>query len=234
LIIAFNATVTLLIPLYAVGVFTSFTISQAGMVRRWWRLREDGWRRGLTINTVGAITTLVVLGIIIFEKFAFGAWIVLVLIPIIIVMFLAIHKHYVATARQLSLEGLSPPPPLRNTVIVPVSTLHRGTINALKYAEAIAPGNVTAVHISLDPQQTRRVQEYWPKWGGDVPLVILDSPYRSLVRPLLTYVTVVLPEFVPARWWHHLLHNQTSLMIKGALLFSRNKVVTSVPYKLEE
>jgi amino acid transporter len=246
LIIAFNATVTLLIPLYAVGVFTSFTISQAGMVRRWWRLREDGWRRGLTINTVGAITTLVVLGIIIFEKFAFGAWIVLVLIPIIIVMFLAIHKHYVATARQLSLEGLSPPPPLRNTVIVPVSTLHRGTINALKYAEAIAPGNVTAVHISLDPQQTRRVQEYWPKWGGDVPLVILDSPYRSLVRPLLTYVnevdsrwsndvvTVVLPEFVPARWWHHLLHNQTSLMLKGALLFSRNKVVTSVPYKLEE
>ncbi len=246
LIVAFNATVTLLIPLYAVGVFTSFTISQAGMVRRWWRLREQGWRQAMIVNAIGAVTTLVVLGIIVYEKFVFGAWIVLLLIPIIIVMFLAIHQHYVATARQLSLEGLSPPPPLRNTVIVPVSTLHRGTINALKYAEAIAPGNVTAVHISLDPEQTRRVQEYWPKWGGDVPLVILDSPYRSLVRPLVTYVeevdarwsndvvTVVLPEFVPARWWHHLLHNQTSLLIKGALLFSRNKVVTSVPYKLEE
>ncbi len=246
LIVAFNATVTLLIPLYAVGVFTSFTISQAGMVRRWWRLREQGWRQAMIVNAIGTVTTLVVLGIIIYEKFEFGAWIVLLLIPMIIVMFLAIHQHYVATARQLSLEGLSPPPPLRNIVIVPVSTLHRGTINALKYAEAIAPGNVTAVHISLDPEQTRRVQEYWPKWGGDVPLVILDSPYRSLVRPLVAYVeevdarwsndvvTVVLPEFVPARWWHHLLHNQTSLLIKGALLFSRNKVVTSVPYKLEE
>jgi hypothetical protein len=135
---------------------------------------------------------------------------------------------------------------LRNTVIVPISTLHRGTINALKYAEAIAPGNVTAVHISMDPEQTRKLQERWPTWGGDVPLIVLDSPYRSLIRPLLTYieevdaqwdndvVTVVLPEFVPARWWHHLLHNQTSLLIKAALLFRKNKVVTSVPYRLDE
>ena len=245
LIALFNATVTLLIPLYAVGVFTSFTISQTGMIQRWRRLRGPGWQQGMLINGLGAVTTLVVLVVIIREKFFGGAWIVLVLIPIIIVMFLAIHKHYKIAAKQLSLEGLEPPPLLRNTVIVPISTLHRGTINALNYAEAIAPGNVTAVHISMDPEQTRKIQERWPKWGGNVPLVVLESPYRSLVRPLLKYieevdtrwdndvVTIILPEFVAAKWWHHLLHNQTSLLIKGALLFRKNKVVTSVPYRLE-
>lgn len=246
LIVLFNARVTALIPLYAVGVFTSFTISQAGMVQRWRRRRETGWQQGMLINGIGAVTTLLVLGVIIYEKFTLGAWIVLILIPLIIAMFVAINRHYVRAAKQLSLEGLEPPPMVRNTVIVPVSTLHRGTINALKYAEAIAPGNVTAVHISMDPDQTRKLQERWTKWGGDIPLVVLDSPYRSLVRPLLLYieevesrwdndlVTVVLPEFVPARWWHNLLHNQTSLLIKGALLFRRNKVVTSVPYRLQE
>jgi hypothetical protein len=160
-------------------------------------------------------------------------------------MFLTIHKHYITAAKQLSLQGLAPPPPLRNVVIVPVSTLHRGAINALKYAEAIAPGQVTAVHVSLDAEQTRKLRERWEEWGGDVPLLVLPSPYRSLVRPLMRYidevgarwendiVTVVLPEFVPARWWHHLLHNQTSLLIKGALLFRRNTVMASVPYRLE-
>jgi amino acid transporter len=245
LIIVFNATVTALIPLYAGGVFISFTIAQTGMVQRWRRLREPGWQRGMLINGIGASTTFIVAIIVISQKFFLGAWILLLLIPAIIMMFLAIKQHYVNAARQLSLDGLSPPPALRNTVIVPVSTLHRGTINALKYAQAIAPGHVTAVHISMDPEQTRRIQERWPQWGGDVPLVVLDSPYRSLVRPLITYideverrwdndlVTVVLPEFVPARWWHNLLHNQTSLLIKGALLFRKNRVVTSVPYRLE-
>jgi amino acid transporter len=245
LIVLFNATVTLLIPLYAVGVFTSFTISQAGMVQRWRRLRKAGWQQGMIVNGLGALTTMVVLGVIIREKFFGGAWIVLILIPLIIGMFLAIEKHYRNAAKQLSLEGLELPPQLRNTVIVPVSTLHRGAINALKYAEAIAPGNVTAVHINMDPEQTRKIQERWPKWGGDIPLIVLESPYRSLVRPLLTYieevdarwdhdiVTIILPEFIPAKWWHHLLHNQTSLLIKGALLFRKNKVVTSVPYRLE-
>lgn len=244
LVFIFNATVTALIPLYAVGVFTSFTLSQAGMVQRWRRLRERGWQQGMFVNGIGAVTTLTVLVVIIYEKFLLGAWIVLLLIPFIILVFMAIHHHYVLTARQLSLEGLAPPPTLRNTVIVPVSTLHRGTVNALKYAATIAPGNVTAVHVSLDPEQTRKLQERWAMWGGDIPLVVLDSPYRSLVRPLLQYieeidarwdndlVTIVLPEFVPAKWWHHLLHNQTSLLIKGALLFRQNKVVTSVPYRL--
>ena len=246
LMVMFNATVTSLIPLYAGGVFVSFTLSQFGMVQRWRRLREPGWKQGMVINGIGSLTTLMVTLIVIYEKFQLGAWILLILIPVIILMFLAIHKHYVETAKQLSLQGLVSPPPLRNTVIVPISTLHRGTINALKYAEAIArDGNITAVHISLDAEQTRKLKERWSQWGGDIPLVILDSPYRSLVRPLLSYieeidarwsndvVTIILPEFVAAKWWHHLLHNQTSLLIKGALLFRRNKVVTSVPYRLD-
>lgn len=246
LVVYFKASATNLIPLYAVGVFLSFTLSQSGMVVHWYRLRTPGWQRSAAINGLGAVTTFVVLCVIILAKFEEGAWVVTILIPILVALFLFIHNHYVNVARQLSLEGLEPPPPPRNTVVVPVSALHRGTVNALKYAEAMAPGNVTAVHISMDLEQTRKIQDRWQKWGGDVPLVILDSPYRSLVRPLLNYieeidarwdndiVTVVLPEFVAAKWWHHLLHNQTSLLIKGALLFRRNKAVVSVPYRLEK
>lgn len=245
LMIIFNATVTALIPLYAGGVFLSFTLSQFGMVQRWRRLKEPHWRQSMVINGIGALTTAGVTVVVLYEKFLLGAWILLILIPLVILMFVAIHKHYLNAAKQLSLQGLVTPPPLRNTVIVPISTLHRGTINALKYAEAIAPGNITAVHINLDPEQAQRIQERWAEWGGDIPLVMLDSPYRSLVRPLLSYieevdsrwdndiVTVILPEFVAAKWWHHLLHNQTSLLIKGALLFRKNKVVTSVPYRLD-
>ena len=245
LMILFNATVTALIPLYAGGVFISFTISQFGMVQRWRRLREPGWQQGMLINGIGAVTTFGVAGVVIYQKFMLGAWLLLLIIPLIIGLFVMIHKHYVTAAKQLSLEGLQPPPPLRNIVIVPVSTLHRGTVNALTYAEAIAPGFVTAVHVSLNPEQTQRLRMQWDAWGGDIPLIVLPSPYRSLIRPLLSYidevgarwendvVTVILPEFVPARWWHHLLHNQTTLLIKGALLFRRNKVVTSVPYHLQ-
>lgn len=245
LVVAFNARVSNLIPLYAVGVFLGFTLSQAGMVRRWFRLREAGWQRSALINGIGALTTLVVLLVVVTTKFTHGAWFIVFLIPVIVVLFLVINKHYQNAARDLSLQGLEPPPPLRNTVIVPVSTLHRGVINALKYAQAIAPGNVTAVHISMDDEQTQKVRDKWAKWGDGVPLVVVDSPYRSLVRPLMDYIeetdrrysndmiTVVLPEFIARRWWHNLLHNQTSLLLKGALLFRKNTVVTSVPYRLE-
>lgn len=246
LVVIFNAKVTNLIPLYAVGVFLGFTLSQTGMVRRWFRLREPGWQRSAALNGLGAITTFIVLWVIIIAKFAEGAWMVVVLIPTIVLLFLGINKHYLNASKQLSLAGLEPPPPLRNTVIVPVSTLHRGVINALKYAESIAPGNVTAVHVSMDEEQTAKVRAKWAKWGGDTPLVVLDSPYRSLVRPLVRYldevdqrwdhdvITVVLPEFVPAKWWHHLLHNQTAFLIKGALLFRKNRIVASVPYRLDQ
>jgi amino acid transporter len=246
LVVIYNASVTNLIPLYAVGVFLGFTLSQTGMVRRWFRLKTAGWQRSAFINGIGAVTTFVVMCVIVSAKFAEGAWMVVMLLPILVLIFLGIHRHYVNAAKQLSLEGLAPPPPLRNTVIVPVSTLHRGVINALAYAQSIAPGNVTAVHVSMDPEQTAKVCKKWEKWGNGVPLVVLDSPYRSLVRPLMRYIdeidkrwdndviTVVLPEFVPARWWHNLLHNQTALLIKGGLLFRKNRVVTSVPYRLDQ
>ncbi|HEY0604601.1 MAG TPA: APC family permease, partial [Herpetosiphonaceae bacterium] len=246
LVMLFNASATNLIPLYAVGVFLSFTLSQAGMVRHWFRLKERGWQRSALVNGLGALTTFVVMWVIVIAKFAEGAWMVVVLIPILVLVFIGIHKHYVITSKQLSLEGLVPPPPIHNTVIVPVSTLHRGVINALKYAESMAPGDVTAVHVAMDEEQTAKLRAKWSTWGGNVPLVVLDSPYRSLVRPLMRYldevdrrwhndvITVVLPEFVPARWWHALLHNQTALLIKGALLFRKNRVVVSVPYRLDQ
>ncbi len=246
LVVIFSAKVTQLIPLYAVGVFLGFTLSQAGMVRRWFRLKEPNWQRSAFFNGLGAVTTFVVLCVIVIAKFAEGAWVVVLIIPAIVLVFLGIHRHYVNAAKQLSLEGLTPPPPLRNTVVVPVSTLHRGVVNALAYAEAIAPGNVTAVHISMDAEQTAKVQQKWEKWGRGIPLVVVDSPYRSLVRPLIRYLdevdsrhendvtTVVLPEFVPARWWHNLLHNQTALLLKGALLFRKNRVVADVPYRLDQ
>ncbi len=246
LVVIYNASVTNLIPLYAVGVFLGFTLSQLGMIVRHNRVRQPGWRRAAAVNSVGAMTTFVVLLVIVSAKFVEGAWMVVLLIPFLVLIFLGIHKHYVNASIQLSLEGLEPPPPLRNTVIVPVSTLHRGVINALKYAESIAPGNVTAVHVSMDPEQTAKLRAKWGKWGGDTPLVVLNSPYRSLVRPLLRYmdevdrrwdndvITVVLPEFVPARWWHNLLHNQTAFLIKSALLFRKNRIITSVPYQLEQ
>jgi amino acid transporter len=246
LVIIFNARVTQLIPLYAVGVFLGFTLSQAGMVRRWFRLRTPGWQRSAFLNGLGAVTTFIVLWVIIIAKFLEGAWMIVLLIPAMVLLFLGIHKHYVNASRQLSLEGLEPPPPLRNTVIVPVSTLHRGVINALRYAESIAPGNVTAVHISMDEEQTAKVRAKWAKWGGDTPLVVLDSPYRSLVRPLVRYldevdrrwdndvITVILPQFIPARWWHNILHNQTAFLIRSALLFRKNRIVATVPYKLDQ
>ncbi|HEY0603739.1 MAG TPA: APC family permease, partial [Herpetosiphonaceae bacterium] len=164
LVIIFNARVTNLIPLYAVGVFLGFTLSQLGMVRRWFRLKESGWQRSAFLNGLGAVTTFVVLCVIIIAKFAEGAWMVVLLIPAIVLLFLGIHKHYVNAAKQLSLEGLEPPPPLHNTVIVPVSTLHRGVINALKYAESMAPGRVTAVHIAMDEEQTAKLRAKWSKW----------------------------------------------------------------------
>jgi hypothetical protein len=223
-----------------------FTLSQAGMVRRWFRLKEPNWQRSAFFNGLGALTTFVVLCVIIIAKFAEGAWVVVLIIPAIVLLFLGIHRHYVKAAKQLSLEGLTPPKPLRNTVVVPVSSLHRGVVSALAYAKAIAPDNVTAVHISLDEEQTAKLKLKWEKWGNDIPLVVLDSPYRSLVRPLLHYldeidqhrdndiITVVLPEFGPARWWHNLLHNQTAFLLKGALLFQKNRVVADVPYRLDQ
>jgi hypothetical protein len=245
LLVIFGGDTHALIPLYAVGVFISFTLSQSGMVRRWWRLRQGRWRRRLAINALGATATGIVALVIAATKFTHGAWIVVVVIPILVMTFVAMRRHYDDVARQLSLEDWEGPPPMEHIVLVLVGDVHRGVVRAVQYARTLAAGApVRGVFVETDPARTARLEEKWGKWGQGVPLVVLTSPFRSLIRPFLDYVdalqsrnpyqviTVVLPEFIPGRWWQHILHNQTALLIKGALLFRRNTVVTDVPYLL--
>jgi amino acid transporter len=244
LLIVFQGETHALIPLYAVGVFISFTLSQAGMVRRWVTLREAGWSWRVWISGIGATVTGIVMLTIGATKFSHGAWIVVLLIPTLVGVFLVVHRHYDDVARQLSLEDVGHPIPLESTVLVLVGDLHRGVLRAIQYAQSLST-NAKAVYIELDPERTRRLEERWGRWGMRLPLVVLNSPYRSLLGPLVEYidqlqtrdpdriVTIILPEFVPARWWQQILHNQTALLIKGALLFRRNVVVTDVPYLLK-
>jgi amino acid transporter len=289
LVIAFGGDTSRLIPLYAVGVFLSFTLSQSGMVVHWLRERSKlhsqpkndqprekstsngplpdvalqneeihrsyfvtdevtapaNWKKSLAINAVGALATFVVLCVFIATKFIHGAWIVVVVIPLLVLLFKAIHKHYVMVAKQLSTEGLEKIRPIRHTVIVPISGIHRGVVNALQYARSIASDKVQAVYVDFEEEATASLKDKWERWGAGVQLVVLPSPYRELTRPLLRHIhrlsrensdniiTVVVPEFIPARWWQHFLHNQSSLLLKGSLLFKKGVIVTSVPYHLE-
>jgi amino acid transporter len=244
LLVVFGADTHALIPLYAVGVFVSFTLSQAGMVRYWWRERGPRWPGRALINGAGAAATGIVTLIIAATKFSHGAWIIVVLIPCLVLVLVAIRRHYDQVARQLSTENAAPveSTPPTHMVLVLVGDVHLGILPALRYARAISPA-ARGVYVELDPEATSRLEQRWGKWAPGVPLVVLRSPYRSVVRALLDYleqiqavpdalVTIILPEFVPARWWQHLLHNQTALLIKGALLFRRGVVVTDVPYHL--
>jgi amino acid transporter len=246
LIVVFQGDTHALLPLYAIGVFISFTLSQSGMVRRWLRLREKGWRWRVWVNGVGAVVTGVVLLTLAVTKFVEGAWIVVVVIPFLVGAFVVMHRHYEEVAHELSLEGFEVPPVFQHTVLVLIGDVHRGVVRAVQYARTLAPtAAVRAVYVETDPARTGRLEDKWGKWGLGVPLVVLTSPYRSLLRPLLDYldqiqsrsgeqmVTIVLPEFLPRHWWQHVLHNQTALLVKGALLFRRNTVVADVPYLLK-
>jgi amino acid transporter len=245
LIVVFGGNTHALLPLYAVGVFMSFTLSQSGMVRRWLRLREKGWRWRVWVNGIGSVVTAIVMLTLAVTKFVEGAWIVVLVVPILVGIFVVMHRHYEEVAVELSLEGLEGPPEFQHTVLVLVGDVHRGVVRAVQYAKTLAPAaTVRGVFVETDPARTARVEEKWTKWGLGVPLVVLSSPYRSLLRPLLDYldqiqshgdeqmVTIVLPEFLPRHWWQHVLHNQTALLVKGALLFRRNTVVADVPYLL--
>lgn len=243
LLVIFGGDTNALIPLYMIGVFVSFTLSQAGMVVHWRRLRGARWRTSAAINGVGALVTGVVLLVVGVTKAAEGAWIVIALIPFNVLLFTITRRHYSKVALQLSLEGWQPGRCRQNTVIVPISGIQRAVVEALTYAKTLSP-DVRAVYVNIDPPATTRLRAQWEHYGAELPLLVLESPYRSLMEPLLEYieevraehpgdyVTVVLPEFVPARWWHHLFHNQRALLIKGALLFQPNTVVTSVPFHL--
>ena len=244
LLAVFNADTHRLIPLYAVGVFTSFTLSQASMAVRWWRLREPGWRPSMVMNVIGAVTTAGVAVIAGTTKFTQGAWMVMVMIVLFVLLLQAIHRHYSDAEAEMALPDLKEPLPAvtrPQTVIVPVPDLNRAGVEALSYARSISP-NVTAVHVTDDLNAADALRARWQLWAGGVPLVIIESPYRSFPGPLLRYLdevqrrdpearmTVVLTEYVPKHLWEHLLHRQSALRLKAALLFRPNTVVIDVPY----
>ncbi len=246
LIVIFGGSTHALIPLYAVGVFISFTLSQSGMVHHWWKSREPGWRKSMIVNGLGAVLTSIVLIVVGSVKFQNGAWMVLALIPIFVWMFNAINKHYRNVAEQLSLSQVTGNPfvPPRQIVVVPISDINMASLRALAFARSISD-NPVVLHITYDVKEAEPIRQKWAQWGDGTELVLLESPYRSFSEPLLAYidalhrhdpdayVTVVLPEFLPAHWWEHILHNQMALRIKGALLFRRNTVVIDVPYLLK-
>jgi amino acid transporter len=245
LLVVFRGTTHLLIPLYAVGVFLSFTLSQSGMVLHHWRLREPHWRKSILLNGLGAVVTAVVLGVITVTKFSHGAWIVVVLIPLMAFWFRQTREHYRIVASQLSFsDEVDFSKPIKHVVVLPISGLHKGTLDALQYAKSIS-GDVRVVVVDLEAAPTERIKAAWEKLHTGLELVVLPSPYRSIVQPILEYIrkvdseskddmlTVVIPEFVPARWWQNLYHNRTAFMIRSALLFEKGKVVTSVRYHLK-
>jgi amino acid transporter len=245
LVIVFKGMTHHLIPLYAVGVFLSFTLSQAGMVRHWQKLKTPRWRLSAAVNAVGATVTAVVLVVVASMKFTQGAWIVLLVIPLLIMLFRKVNQHYRSLASSLSMEGYQMPRAVRHAVLVLVPGVHRGVVPALLYAKAIAP-ECEAVFVEIDPAETLRIQEKWARLHLGIPLTVLKSPWRSLTQPVIQYirtirsekhvdlVTIAIPEFVTTGWWHRLLHNQSGLLLKFALMFEPGVVVTNIRYHLGE
>ena len=262
LIAIFNASVSQLIPLYCIGVFLSFTLSQAGMTRRWWKighlapgsevqeqasvLRHDPrWRLKMFTNGFGAVVTAFVTLAFAATKFREGAWIIVIIVPALVAVFLAINRHYRELAVELSLEDYGAAPRVvRHRVLIAISGVHRGTVEALRYANALSD-DITAVYVSIDAESAAKVQGKWGLWGNGVRLVVLDSPYRLLLEPLLEYIkkiaalrqpnktlTIVVPQFVPRKWWHQLLHAQTAMLLRLALVNYSGIVITNVPYRI--
>jgi hypothetical protein len=244
LIVFFDAQVHSLIPLYMVGVFTAFTLSQAGMVVHWRkekRLPGRAWKVG--VNGIGAFVTGVVLVVVGIVKFTQGAWLILVAIPLMVIACRAVRQHYYLTVRELSLADYEKPKEIRHTAIIPVAGMNKMVLAAIEYARSISR-DVIAVTVNVDNEDREKLLEEWQSRVPDVPLVILESPYRAIHRPLLRFIdeaetwrgddvlTVVIPEFVTKSWWHHFLHNQTTLFLKAALLFKPRIIVTSVPYHM--
>ncbi len=237
----FKGDTNALVPLYAIGVFVCFTLSQAGMVVHWRTTREPGWKWKAWLNGIGAVATGLVSIIQLVTKFTSGGWIIAVIIPVIIIILRKIHTHYTEFAEEIRFTGQSPINPLHHTVIVPVNGITKATSGALVYATTISD-EVVAVYIEVDRRDTVRMQEEWDAWDIGVPLVVVPSPYRSILKPLVEFVenlrmvtpgelvTIVVPEIVPRRWWEHLLHNKTALYIRTAFLFKPNVVVTAIPY----
>ncbi|MBW7932175.1 MAG: APC family permease [Gemmatimonadaceae bacterium] len=237
----FHGDTSALIPLYAIGVFVCFTLSQAGMVKHWFALRDAGWRRHAVLNGVGAVATAVVALVQVVTKFSSGAWIVVLIIPLIILMLRAIHRHYEQFQQAVAYTGHAPLMFLHHTVVVPINGISKPIAGALVYATTISD-DVRAVYVDADGTRTDQLRADWEAWDIGVPLEVVPSPYRSVLRPIVDYVrglsdrgetdlvTIVVPEIVPRHMWEHLLHNKTALFIRTAFLFRPNVVVTAVPY----
>ena len=265
LIIIFQASVTRLIPLYAIGVFLSFTLSQAGMARRWWKIGhlkageeivepgstlkyEKGWKFRMVVNGFGAVCTAVVMVVFAVTKFSEGAWVVLILTPLLVTIFFSIHHHYKGLAKKLSLDNYNGivPHTLRHRVIMPVSGVHQGTLAALRYVRMLS-NDVTAVHVSIEPAESEKVRKKWETWGEGVRLVMLDSPYRLFLEPLLEYIadiarqrqhgetiTIVVPEFVSNSRLTVALHTNTAELLRSQLKRQPGIVIINVPYHVQE
>jgi hypothetical protein len=265
LIIIFQASVTRLIPLYAIGVFLSFTLSQAGMARRWWKIGhlaegveivepgstlkyEKGWQYRMVINGFGAVCTAVVMVVFAVTKFKEGAWVVLILTPVLVTIFFSIHHHYKRLAKKLSLDnfGVIPPHTMRHRVIMPVSGVHQGTLAALRYARMLSD-DITAVHVTIEPADAEKVRQKWETWGEGVRMVMLDSPYRLFLEPILGYIaeiakhrqpgetiTIVVPEFVAENRLTEALHTNTADLLRSQLKRQRGIVIINVPYHVHE
>ncbi|MBN1453983.1 MAG: APC family permease [Anaerolineales bacterium] len=253
LIVLFGGDSHSLVPLFAVGVFLAFTLSQAGMVLHWLRERGAGWRLKAFLNGFGALATAATVLIIGFSKFLEGAWITILLIPALVVLFSRIRTHYREVGRGLTLHGLPPSlkPAPTPRVVIPISGVHRGIVDAVDFALAITR-DVTAVYVELEPGEAESVQKKWKLWWPDIPLVVVPSPYRSIIQPLIDFLdetdakhndgqlaTVILPEFIPAKWWQSLLHNQTAWLLKAAMLYRRRsrgfqRVIIDIPYHLRK
>lgn len=262
LIIVFQASVTRMIPLYAIGVFLSFTLSQLGMAKRWWKsghlkpgeeivepgstiTHDKNWAFKLIVNGFGSLCTAVVMIVFAVTKFKDGAWIIIFLIPTLVAVFFSIHHHYKSLAKKLSLENYQPHTRIsRHRIILLLAGVHRGSLEALTYARSLG-SDVTAVHVSVDEKDTKKVRDKWDTFGEGTRLVILESPYRLLLEPILDYInrllavrdqnellTIVVPQFIPAHWWENLLHNQTALLLRAALVFKRGLVIVEVPYQV--
>ncbi len=251
LIVVFKGSVDRLISLYAVGVFTSFTLSQAGMVRHWFKERLAGWQARALMNGLGAITTAVVLLVILQTKFLAGAWIVAVAIPLIVSLFLAIHRYYQQVTKRVSIDGIPPraytprpkPAVVTHPAVVIVGPLNRGTLDALDYARTIAD-EIVALHVDIGYTDREKLQEQWRQLESDISLEIIDSPYRALIEPVLNFIgdfearhpsvftTIVIPAFIPRNWWQSFLHNPTEVLLKSALRANKSRVVTTVRYYL--
>jgi hypothetical protein len=253
LIVLFGGDSHSLVPLFAVGVFLAFTLSQAGMVVHWIRERGAGWVWKSVVNGMGFLATAVTVGVVGVSKFLEGAWLTIFMIPAIVLVFLRVRSHYREVARELSLNGL--PPSLRPTppprVVIPISGVHRGIVDAVDFARGIS-SEVTGVYVELEPGESEAVREKWGRLFPDIPLAVVQSPYRSIIEPIIDFLdeadrehndgqlaTVILPEFVPAKWWQGLLRNQTAWLLKAAMLYRRRtfgfqRVIIDIPYHLRK